>query len=222
MRNNRSCLTWAFLLFSTSPLVARDTPIGTPGTEVATEDTPAAATNTDALRKAAQNPVASLISVSNSGELELQHRTERSHPECDERSACDSGQRGTGLEPHHPLDYADHLPTRWSTATPASNRRPSCSAVRRLWFRRHATRIFPLSEEGQGDLGRRTAIASGNGYKDGCPWAGEVRVGSDSRCPGTARQVAGISPGSPPSRPTWKPQMAVGGSPHLVAAWDES
>ena len=42
---------------------AQDTPIGTPGTEVATEDTPAAAVNTDALRKAAQNPVASLISV---------------------------------------------------------------------------------------------------------------------------------------------------------------
>jgi len=44
-------------------LVAQDTPIGTPGTQVATEETPAAAANTDALRKAAQNPVASLISV---------------------------------------------------------------------------------------------------------------------------------------------------------------
>jgi hypothetical protein len=63
MQNNRSCLRLAFLLLSTIPLVAQDTPIGTPGTEVATEDTPAAATNTDALRKAAQNPVASLISV---------------------------------------------------------------------------------------------------------------------------------------------------------------
>jgi hypothetical protein len=51
------------LLLSTALLAAQDTPIGTPGTQVATEETPAAATSTDALRKAAQNPVASLISV---------------------------------------------------------------------------------------------------------------------------------------------------------------
>jgi hypothetical protein len=50
-------------LFLTKPLMAQDTPIGAPGTQVATEETPAAATNSDALRKAAQNPVASLISV---------------------------------------------------------------------------------------------------------------------------------------------------------------
>jgi hypothetical protein len=47
----------------TMALVAQDTPVGPVGTEVATQDTPAAATNSDALRKAAQNPVASLISV---------------------------------------------------------------------------------------------------------------------------------------------------------------
>lgn len=45
------------------PLLAQDTPVGPEGTQVATEETPAAATNTDALRNAAQNPVASLISV---------------------------------------------------------------------------------------------------------------------------------------------------------------
>jgi hypothetical protein len=45
------------------PLFAQDTPVGPEGTQVATEETPAAATNTDALRNAAQNPVASLISV---------------------------------------------------------------------------------------------------------------------------------------------------------------
>lgn len=50
-----------FLL--TVPLFAQDTPIGAPGTQVATEETPAAAQSSDALRKAAQNPVASLISV---------------------------------------------------------------------------------------------------------------------------------------------------------------
>jgi hypothetical protein len=55
---------WALLLLIllALPLVAQDTPIGVPGTQLATEQTPAA-TNTDALRKAAQNPVASLISV---------------------------------------------------------------------------------------------------------------------------------------------------------------
>jgi hypothetical protein len=45
------------------PSAAQDTPIGAPGLEVATEQTPAATASTDALRKATQNPVASLISV---------------------------------------------------------------------------------------------------------------------------------------------------------------
>src|SRR6476646_7010697 len=44
----------AFLLLPVL-LVAQDTPVGVPGTQVATEETPAAATNSDALRKAAQN-----------------------------------------------------------------------------------------------------------------------------------------------------------------------
>src|ERR1700761_2929632 len=60
----RRCgLLFAALLFCTLTLFAQDTPVGAPGTQVATEETPAAATNTDALRNAAQNPVASLISV---------------------------------------------------------------------------------------------------------------------------------------------------------------
>jgi hypothetical protein len=56
-------LPLAAFLLSTIALLAQDTPVGVPGTQVATEETPAAATNTDALRNAAQNPVASLISV---------------------------------------------------------------------------------------------------------------------------------------------------------------
>jgi len=44
-------------------LLAQDTPIGAPGAVVATEDTPAASAGTNALQKAVQNPVASLISV---------------------------------------------------------------------------------------------------------------------------------------------------------------
>src|ERR1022692_3366390 len=41
----------------------QDTPVDVKGTQVATEETPAAASNADELRKAAQNPIASLISV---------------------------------------------------------------------------------------------------------------------------------------------------------------
>lgn len=63
MRRNRSLLAVTILLVSAMPLFAQDTPIGPEGTQVATTETPAAAVNTDALRNAAQNPVASLISV---------------------------------------------------------------------------------------------------------------------------------------------------------------
>jgi hypothetical protein len=42
---------------------AQDTPVGPAGTSVATHETPAAAANAEELRKAAQNPIASLISV---------------------------------------------------------------------------------------------------------------------------------------------------------------
>jgi hypothetical protein len=51
------------LFLATLPLVAQDTPIGPEGTQVASQETPAAAANSDELRKAAQNPVANLISV---------------------------------------------------------------------------------------------------------------------------------------------------------------
>jgi hypothetical protein len=60
---NRSLLIVAVFLGSTVPLIAQDTPVGPAGAEVATQDTQAAAVNTDALRNAAQNPIASLISV---------------------------------------------------------------------------------------------------------------------------------------------------------------
>ena len=63
MRPNQVSLAAGVFLLSTVPLFAQDTPIGPEGTQVATQETPAAAVNTDALRNAAQNPVASLISV---------------------------------------------------------------------------------------------------------------------------------------------------------------
>ncbi len=53
----------ALFLLLAMHLVAQDTPVAPEGTQVATQETPAAAANSDALRKAAQNPVASLISV---------------------------------------------------------------------------------------------------------------------------------------------------------------
>jgi hypothetical protein len=53
----------ALTLSAAVPLFAQDTPVGLPGTEVATQDTPAAAANSEELRKQSQNPVASLISV---------------------------------------------------------------------------------------------------------------------------------------------------------------
>jgi hypothetical protein len=61
---NRGSLALVAVIFlCTVPLFAQDTPVGPEGTQIATEQTPAAATNADALRKASQNPVASLISV---------------------------------------------------------------------------------------------------------------------------------------------------------------
>jgi hypothetical protein len=47
----------AFLLLSLT-LIAQDTPIGPPGSEVATDHTPAASASTGDLQKAVQNPVA--------------------------------------------------------------------------------------------------------------------------------------------------------------------
>ena len=61
VKRSPSALTLFFL--RTVALGAEDTPVGVQGTAVATEETPAAATNTDPLRNAAQNPAASVISV---------------------------------------------------------------------------------------------------------------------------------------------------------------
>ena len=62
-RIRRGVRTLPLIVALAMPLFAQDTPVGVAGTQVATEETPAAATNSDALRKAAQNPVANLISV---------------------------------------------------------------------------------------------------------------------------------------------------------------
>jgi hypothetical protein len=56
-------LSLSLIFLQGMPAFAQDTPIGPEGTSVATEATPAAATNAEELRKQAQNPIASLISV---------------------------------------------------------------------------------------------------------------------------------------------------------------
>jgi len=63
IREKLALLALAVLIPLALPLLAQDTPVGPEGTSVATEATPAAAVNTDALRNAAQNPIANLISV---------------------------------------------------------------------------------------------------------------------------------------------------------------
>lgn len=55
--------TFVLILASSASLFAQDTPIGPEGTQLGTEETPAAAVNAEELRKESQNPVASLISV---------------------------------------------------------------------------------------------------------------------------------------------------------------
>jgi hypothetical protein len=63
MRNRPGLLILALFLYSTAPLFAQDRPVAPEGTQVATEETPAAATNAEELRKQSQNPIANLISV---------------------------------------------------------------------------------------------------------------------------------------------------------------
>jgi hypothetical protein len=46
-----------------APLFGQDRPVAPAGTQVATQETPAAATNAEELRKQSQNPIANLISV---------------------------------------------------------------------------------------------------------------------------------------------------------------
>jgi hypothetical protein len=67
----QAAAVFLFLVLASTSLPAQqskspipdEAPVAPEGTQVATEQTPSAATNADALRKATQNPVASLISV---------------------------------------------------------------------------------------------------------------------------------------------------------------
>ena len=58
------CIALAVFCLLPASLMAQDqTPVDVTGTQVATDQTPPAAANADALRSAAQNPIASLVSV---------------------------------------------------------------------------------------------------------------------------------------------------------------
>jgi hypothetical protein len=63
MRLLRSLIVPAVFFLAAATLVAQENPVEPEGTQVATQETPAAAVNADELRKAVQNPVANLISV---------------------------------------------------------------------------------------------------------------------------------------------------------------
>ena len=63
MITNRAGLAVGVFFLLATRLIAQDTPVDVKGTQVATEETPAASANAEELRKAAQNPVSSLISV---------------------------------------------------------------------------------------------------------------------------------------------------------------
>ena len=62
-RTRVAAIALGLFLVSAVSLFAQDAPVAPEGTQVGTDQTQAAAVNTDALRNAAQNPVASLISV---------------------------------------------------------------------------------------------------------------------------------------------------------------
>lgn len=63
MQNKLAFLILALSLFFNAKLFAQDRPVAAVGTQVATQETPAAATHSEELRKAAQNPIANLISL---------------------------------------------------------------------------------------------------------------------------------------------------------------
>ena len=119
----RGSLPLAFFLLFTVALFAQDTPVGVPGTQVATEDTPAAATNTDALRNAAQNPVASLISVPIQSNFNFGIGPADRVQNVLNIQPVIPVTLTQQLEPRRPLDHAYRLSTNPGTAAARTRRR---------------------------------------------------------------------------------------------------
>ncbi len=103
-------LILAFFLSSGAALFAQDRPVAPEGALVATEETPEAATNAEELRKRSAEPH-NLIGVPIQENLNFDTGPADRAQECIEPPTGDSIQRVEKLERHHPLDYADHLPT---------------------------------------------------------------------------------------------------------------
>ncbi len=154
---NGSSMALAFLFLLTVPLMAQEQPpVDVTGTQVATEQTPAAATNSDELRKAAQNPIASLISVP------VQNIDNFGIGPADRTQNIVNIQpviplsAGEELEPDHSLDCAHHLSTD-SRAAAAGGSGANHWGQR---VRRHEPFILPLAEEEQDDLGHRADVCA--------------------------------------------------------------
>jgi hypothetical protein len=98
-------VTMVVLLSLTLPVVAQQAPVSPAGTLVATEATPAAATNAEELRKQSQNPIASLISVP------LQENFNFGI------GSADRTQNVINIQPVIPFSISEHwnLITRWIT-----------------------------------------------------------------------------------------------------------
>jgi hypothetical protein len=166
----------ALLVFfpSAVPLFAQDTPVGPEGTQLATDQTPAAAVNTDALRNAAQNPIASLISVPIQENFNFNNSPGDRTQNVLKHSASDSTQRVEKLESDRPVDYSSHL----STAPGRAGIRSSQPKHRRLRIGRHESLVFLRAEEEQGDLGNRTELGIAYSNEHDFSWPGEIQPGA--------------------------------------------
>ena len=172
-------------LLSAVPLCAQDTPVGPEGTQVATQQTPAAATNSDALRNAAQNPVASLISVPIQENFNFNI------------GPADRTQNVLNIQPVIPLSISKdwNLIVRWITPViyqplPVhAGIRPAHANNRRLWARRHEPIVFLSPEKKQNNLGHRADCRFAYGNQHDLPRTREIEPGTLRGC---ARSAAAL------------------------------
>ena len=154
----------AVFLLSGVPLFAQDTPVGPEGTQLATQETPAAATNSDALRNAAQNPVASLISVPIQENFNFNI------------GPADRTQNVLNIQPVITLSVSKNwtLIVRWT---------PKQQCVSRI---RHESVFFLGAEEKQDNLGHRANSGVAYSYKYDLSRAGKIQLGSVGGSAGAA------------------------------------
>ena len=159
------------LLLLSGPLKAQDTPIGPEGTQVATQETPSAAVNTDALRNAAQNPVASLISVPIQENFNFNI------------GPADRTQNVLNIQPVIPLSVSKNwnLIVRWITPViyqpvPVPQESgPYTANYWCVWPGGHEPFVFPGAKEEQDNLGHRANAGVAHGNKYDIPRAGKIQ-----------------------------------------------